>query len=91
MQRSEEAWTWPTIYLAVLPMMPTVVDVGNDGHVPDVVLLVLCSTSKPRVSVCAAAGALIAADKQQLGWSRTISLRISSIVNFTILASFLAA
>lgn len=41
MQRSEEAWIQPTIYLAVLLNEPTVVDVGNDGHVPDVVLLVL--------------------------------------------------
>jgi hypothetical protein len=49
MQRSDEAWIWPTIYLAVLPMKPTVVDVGNDGHVPDVVLLVLCCTSTPGV------------------------------------------
>lgn len=34
----------------LLPCVPTVIDVSNDGHVPDVVLLVLLAAWTPGVS-----------------------------------------
>lgn len=49
--RVSGAQVQPTISAALLPSKPTVVDVGNDGHVPDVVLLVLLAASTPKVSL----------------------------------------